>query len=386
MEKKEDTDFRKKIDLLSEKIKEQKILITNEETTKTAFIVPFIQMLGYDTTNPLEVQPEFVAAWGEKKDQRVDFAIFKNKLPIIFIEAKSVNEKFVKFDAQLAQYFNAYSDTKFGVLTNGEEYRFFSDTQKENVMDKIPFLVVNFSNLKETDYRNLLKFKKENYDQKSLRNIAEDLHYETAITEKFKDLIKNPSNDFIELLFWSAIPDHKISPKIREKLPSIVKQAIENAFVEMARQWLEDRPKKMDDTPLKKIAQIKTEKNDHPIFQEDSVKFVETTDEELKAFELVKTILSKAGRDITGVLYKDNIDYLSINNRITTKWFLRLFLKESAKSIDVSIDIPDIESLTKGFGIKKYTPAKVTKIFIQSIEDLEKLNNLIIVCFDRVNK
>ena len=52
----------------------------------------------------------------------------------------------------------------------------------------------------------------------------------------------------------------------------------------------------------------------------------------------------------------------------------------------MSIDIPDIESLTKGFVIKKYPAGEVTKIFIQSIENLNRLENLIIVCFDRVNK
>jgi hypothetical protein len=157
--------FKNDLETLSLKIREKKVNVNNEQTTKTALIIPFIQLLGYDISEPLEVQPEFGAPWGEKKDQRVDFAILKNGKPIIFIEAKPVNVDLVKYDAQLAQYFNAYNETKFGIVTNGEEYRFFTDTQKPNVMDKTPFLTVNISKLKESDFKHLLRFKKENYNK-----------------------------------------------------------------------------------------------------------------------------------------------------------------------------------------------------------------------------
>lgn len=48
--------------------------LTNEEITKTALIMPFIQLLGYDVFDPSEVVPEFQAQAGVKKDQRVDYA------------------------------------------------------------------------------------------------------------------------------------------------------------------------------------------------------------------------------------------------------------------------------------------------------------------------
>jgi len=35
--------------------------LTNEEATKMALIAPFIQALGYDIFNPVEVKPEFSA-------------------------------------------------------------------------------------------------------------------------------------------------------------------------------------------------------------------------------------------------------------------------------------------------------------------------------------
>jgi hypothetical protein len=392
MDIKEDVQFKNDLLSLSLKIEERKIHITNEETTKQALIIPFMQVLGYDTSNPLEVQPEFVASWGEKKDQRVDFAIFKNKEPIIFIEAKPVNENLVKYDAQLAQYFNAFSDTKFGILTNGEEYRFFTDIQKQNVMDKTPFLIVNLSNLKESDFNNLLKFKKENYDKESLCNIAQELHYTTAITETFMELLKKPSPEFIRFLIGNTMPEKRITDKLLEKMNPIVNKAISNSILEFTKHGIEDL-QNIDQKVLspimkedKKTTAIGAIKDDIKLSQPDLSKTIETSGEELGAFEIVKAILLKSGRDISKLNSKDTINYFSINNRVTTGWFLRIILRGNKKSINVRIDTPNIESLTKGFQIKNYPPAGVTDITINSIDDLKKLDKLVITCFDEVNK
>ena len=391
---KEDLQLRKDLESLALKIKEQKIYITNEETTKIALIHPFIRALGYDPSNAREVQAEFVAAWGEKKDQRVDFALFKDKdkdkHPIIFIEAKPVNEKLVSYDAQLKQYFNAYSDTKVAILTNGEEYWFFTDNQKPNVMDKTPFLIVNFSNLKESDFKNLTEFKKENYDKDSLCSFAEELYYTTAITDTFKDLIKKPTDGFIEFLFKSSVHDKVLSPKIRKMLPLIVKQAISNSISEFTKQAIDISQNETQNISEQKPTEIKKDKKPPTppieVKTPDSPITIETTEEEKKSFDIVKSILQKAGKDVSNLKYKDTGSYFSINNRDTRGWFLRLYLKETMRNINVSIDTPNIESLTKGFEIKKYPNSGVVNIIINSIDDLKKLDKLIVTCFDEVNK
>ncbi|MDD1689400.1 MAG: type I restriction enzyme HsdR N-terminal domain-containing protein [Methanoregula sp.] len=240
MSKKEDPKFKTDLDEFSVKIRERKAHIANEETAKTALIIPFIQLLGYDTANPLEVKPEFSAPWGEKKDQRVDFAIFKDQKPILFIESKPFNVDLGKYDPQLAQYFNAFHDAKFGILTNGEVYRFFTDTQKENVMDKIPFLTIDFSNLRESDFSNLIKFKKEHYDANELYSSAETLYCLSSITDTFKDLLKSPTDPFIKFLIKSAMPDKTVTSKFLEKMNPVIKQAISNSISELTKQGIEN--------------------------------------------------------------------------------------------------------------------------------------------------
>ena len=146
-----------RIDLLVEQIK-------TEEGTKQSLILPFFQILGYDVFNPLEFCPEFDADYGVKKGEKVDYAIIIDNEPTILIEAKSCTEKLDKHGSQLFRYFNS-SKAKFGVLTNGIKYRFYSDLDEINKMDKRPFFEVDLNNLTDTQINYLTNFQR---DRKSV--------------------------------------------------------------------------------------------------------------------------------------------------------------------------------------------------------------------------
>ena len=58
---------------ISERIEKTLSVIQTEEATKNAFIMPFLQLMGYDVFNPLEVVPEFTADVGIKEGEKVDY-------------------------------------------------------------------------------------------------------------------------------------------------------------------------------------------------------------------------------------------------------------------------------------------------------------------------
>lgn len=60
-------DFKDSIKQIAEKIEKLKDNPPTEEATKNALIMPFIQALGYDVFNPLEVLPEMSCDIGTKK-------------------------------------------------------------------------------------------------------------------------------------------------------------------------------------------------------------------------------------------------------------------------------------------------------------------------------
>ena len=78
-------DFKDQIKQLSERVAKLKENIGTEEATKTAFIMPFIQALGYDVFDPTEVVPEFTCDLGIKKGEKIDYAIYKDCQTIMCI-------------------------------------------------------------------------------------------------------------------------------------------------------------------------------------------------------------------------------------------------------------------------------------------------------------
>jgi len=145
---------------ISDTIPKQREIIKTEEATKNALIMPFINALGYNVFDPSEVVPEFTADVGNKQGEKVDYAIMIDGNPIILIEAKSINTELdIKHASQLFRYFNS-TEARFGILTNGIIYRFYTDIAKPNTMDEKPFLEINLQEINEPLINELKKFNK----------------------------------------------------------------------------------------------------------------------------------------------------------------------------------------------------------------------------------
>ena len=84
-------DFPNELNEFAAKISKLKDNISTEEATKTSLVLPFFQLLGYDIFNPLEFVPEYTADTGTKKGEKVDYAIMKNREPIVIVEVKPVS-------------------------------------------------------------------------------------------------------------------------------------------------------------------------------------------------------------------------------------------------------------------------------------------------------
>lgn len=380
--------FREDLQRLSIQISERTPHITNEEMTKQSLIIPFIQTLGFDVFNPLEVRPEYDADFGKKKGEKVDYALFKDGQSIAFIEAKSVNENLLNHDAQLSRYFNAVPEVKLGIITNGVEYKFFTDLTADNIMDDKPFLVINFSSLKDSDIDNLLRFKKDTFDTESLVKYAEEIVYTSALDNSIKELLQNPNDEFIRFLIRD-FSNSRVTTSVIERFRPLVKKAISNAVLDIVSKGLyrEDiAPSPLN--PIDASGEVATSINeDNENDNKSNKKQVITTEDELCSYDIIKNILIKADRNITYVNYKDTVNYFSIYNQNTTKWFIRLNLDSSAKNIITKLSLETAQALSNGFKIEQAPKGTgESRIFINSHEDIKKLENLILACFDEVAK
>nr|WP_236588182.1 type I restriction endonuclease [Tumebacillus amylolyticus] len=362
---------------LSSQVTERKGFITNEEMTKQSLIIPFLQRLGYDVFNPLEVRPEYVSDFGAKKGEKVDYAIFKNGIPIIFIEAKAVTEKLDKHSAQLSRYFNATPEVKIAILTNGVEYKFFTDLNQDNIMDDQPFFSFHMENMSSVDMESIESFTREQFDAEGLVKYAEELVYMSNLNSNLKELFRNPSDEFLRFLI-KDFSNSRITSNVLERFRPIVKKAISNTLLEIISEGLSPRDvvaATAEDAVAPESSQAEAGARGAII----------TTEDELKSYEIVKEALTTAGRDVSALHYKDTTGYFTIYNRVITKWMLRINLDGSNKYVVTRLSVEDCAKLAQLYEVEA-APKSLgeSRIRIQSVDDLLLLEELLVVCFDGV--
>ena len=125
--------FRERLLAHTEHVKKVGHMCATEETTKQALILPLLDILGFSAFDPSKVRAEYQADFaGIKSGERVDYALFCQNTPVMFIEAKSFNEDVDNHCPQLSRYFNATPDVAICAITNGREWRFFTDLANKN--------------------------------------------------------------------------------------------------------------------------------------------------------------------------------------------------------------------------------------------------------------
>lgn len=319
-------DFKDAIKQLSERVDKLKDNLQTEEATKNALIMPFVQALGYDVFNPLEVLPEFTCDIGTKKGEKIDYAIFVDGKPAILIECKHWKQDLTLHDNQLLRYFHV-SEAKFGLLTNGIEYRFYTDLETPNKMDEVPFLSFSIQDIKQNHIEELKKFHKTYFNVDSILSSASELKYTSSLKLVLEKEFSSPSPEFVRLLS-RQVYDSIITPKLLEQFTTLVKKSISGYISDVISNRLKSA--------------LKTETNsEEASTKEESITKVEpvnekgivTTEEELEGFRIVRAILCGT-IPVNRIAYRDSQSYFAIlfddNNR---KPICRLFFNRSNKYI-----------------------------------------------------
>ncbi|GHI00071.1 type I restriction endonuclease [Neobacillus kokaensis] len=321
--------FQEQIKTLSNRVEKLQNSVATEEATKTAIIMPFFQILGYDIFNPEEFTPEFVADVGIKKGEKVDYAIMSNGMPVILIEAKSINEKLQNHDSQLFRYFGT-TPAKFAILTNGILYRFYTDLEEQNKMDTAPFFEFNILDLKDTAIQELAKFKKNSFDLEKIFNTASELKYLNKLKNFLNDQWETPTEDFVRYML-SQIYDGVKTKNTIEKFEPIIKKAFKQFINELVNDKLKAALKTTNAEEEGRLeAAVATET---AIIDNKGEPQIVTTEEEIEGYAIVKLLIKDTIPE-ERICYRDNLSYFNIliDNSIR-KWICRLWFNQAQKFI-----------------------------------------------------
>jgi hypothetical protein len=354
-------DFKDQILQLAARVEKLLPQLKTEEATKNALIMPFIQVLGYDVFNPFEVNPEFIADIGIKKGEKVDYAIMKEGEPTILIECKHHLEKLDPHNSQLFRYFHT-TKAKFGLLTNGLTYRFYTDLEEKNKMDSAPFFEFNITEIKETELVELKKFHKSYFDVESITNTASELKYLNELKTLLNKEMISPSDNFVTF-FTKQIYAGVITAKVKEQFSPIIKRSfnllISDAINERLKSAL-NQEKQIEVAEAGKLAEA---------VPGEPASLIITTEEELEGFYIVKSLL-RQHVDAKRITYRDAQSYFAIllddNNR---KTICRLYLGGS-KNYLVVLD----------------ENKKELKYEIQSLDEIYKYGDALLGAIARLEK
>lgn len=316
-------DFKDQIKQLTDRIDKLKEQIQTEEATKNAFIMPLIMALGYDVFNPLEVVPEYVCDIGTKKGEKIDYAIMKDGNPMILIECKHWEHVLNVHEGQLLRYFHV-SKARFGILTNGIIYKFYTDLKDPNKMDEKPFFEINLCDIRDNQIDELKKFHKSYFDINNILSTASELQYTNQLKTQIREELSNPSEQLVKL-FTKRVYSGLMMPKIVEQFTDLVKKSISSVISDIITERLKTAINK--ETDKSETTPPDTDKDSG---KDDGIN---TTLDEMEAFYIVKAIMAQK-IPVNRIVHRDTKSYFGIllddNNR---KPICRLFLDGNKKSL-----------------------------------------------------
>jgi len=201
-----------------------------EYPTRTIFIDPLLQALGWDIRDPEEVELEYPTIDGKS----VDYAPKINRKPVLFIEAKPLHDSLtdVKSITQVVGY-AANAGVEWCILTNGITYKIYCTTEKAEAPDKLLFEIS--LDPKETEGMSIqqvanqfARFSREAMARGVLDQIGEQVFTTGKIRKAIDQLFMDPPNSLIKLIRL-IVKDDSIKPiQVKESLKRLWLQTSEN--------------------------------------------------------------------------------------------------------------------------------------------------------------
>ncbi|MDE1475950.1 type I restriction endonuclease [Xenorhabdus bovienii] len=346
-----------------------------EETTKQALILPFLDILGFSPYDPQKVKAEYGADFpGAKANERVDYALFCQSVPVMFIEAKGYKEKIENHCPQLSRYFNSTPEVTISAITNGQEWRFFTDLKQKNVMDPTPFLRIRMDEISDADASQLYRFRHDKFKPEALRTLAEESVYLSAFTKTISSSLRDVDSEFVKYVASKSNVERQLNQRFIEAITPLVKQAVEKSVSAMVVSGLSNRHTPIDEIPIDKEPSVEHSEPDE-IVDPNNPNII-TTKNELALFEKIKSII---GEDID-IQYKDTESYFGILYQgKSNRWIVRYFDKKNKSYIQIPIELTEIlinEVCRAGLGVNN------SKIFIETPEDILRVTGIILDSFE----
>tara|TARA_B100000767_G_C19719327_1_gene516501 strand:- start:206 stop:1243 length:1038 start_codon:yes stop_codon:yes gene_type:complete len=303
----------------------------DETKTRDYLVEPFIQILGYNQMD--DYSHEYSLKYAKGSVKKVDMVIFLSKKePDILIECKKANlnlsERHFK---QLNSYYEFHSQSKIGILTNGIQYQFYCRSlDNSKVLNDSPFMTFDVNDYNYSDIENLVKFYRQEIKIQEILEEAEEIYFLEKFEEGLFKTLYKPSDDFVKLVF-NNMGGKRITKRVSDKIFALINSISISDAVEKIR-----------------ISESK-----------DSQSGIFTSAEELRAFNIVKTIIAMSSKvkndQLDRISFRDYKGFFSVLVDNSQRKHICYFKLSSTKKI---IIIGEDEHEIQSVSVKEITKFK----------------------------
>ncbi|MDB4228816.1 type I restriction enzyme HsdR N-terminal domain-containing protein [Flavobacteriaceae bacterium] len=292
---------------------------TDETNTRDFLIHPFLELLNYKRID--DFTHEYVADITGKRGRKVDVAITVGKKePSILVECKKAHAKLTDNNfRQLNEYMIYSKSALIGILTNGIKWNFY--LKGDSGLNHTPFFQLDITDYSNSDLEILSMFIKNELNLKAILERAKEVHFLEKFDNAFYAVLKNPTDKVLKSIYDSMggkVLTQRTAQKITELINSFsLKTAYERMIIEEAKQ---------------------------------NSSGIVTTDEEYKAFNVVKTMLAMSAKfkniELERISFRDKKGAFNILVDDNQRKMVCSFIIRESKSIikigNTSYDIDDV--------------------------------------------
>ncbi|MDG2194362.1 MAG: type I restriction enzyme HsdR N-terminal domain-containing protein [Polaribacter sp.] len=300
----------------------------DETQTRDYLINPFFEILNYNKMD--DYSHEYIADTEGKRGRRVDMAIYLGKKnPELLVECKKATAKLTDNNfRQLNEYCVYTTSAKIAILTNGVIYNFYTRKSKDGVLIEKPFFSFDLSDYDSTDLDMLALFNRQSIEIDEIIKEAKEINFINYFDDALYKTLSEPSDELLKVINKN-MGGKRLSDSIAEQ----IKELINSISIK---------------TALDKIVQKEVADSNSGIF---------TTEEEIKAYNVIKTIMAMSSKfknsDLERITYKDyKGSFKILIDEKQTKSICSIVIKQNVKYIEINgvrneISDMSVSSLTK---------------------------------------
>ncbi len=340
----------------------------NEQGTKQSLIGPLLSALGWDLSDPSQCVAEHRAkVGGARSKYPLDWALKIDGKTAILVEAKAAGKPLAAYSQQLAGYWTDVNEARFAILTNGEQWQFFTDEEQPNRMDEMPFATWDATKEESHDAPELLNMlQRIGFDLANVRGYAEKKRRDERTLKVLSAALSEPCDELVKVVIRGAFKPTRDGRPLGNLTTQIVDEWRPQVHLALET-WANERAVAVLRRPASMVP---------PAAHAEQPK-VNTTDAELRAFAIIASSLGSQ----YPVAHQDGATYFKVHVQgKPTQAIARIFADRNKPLIHLPL-AEDVVRLHAG-GRELTTTPGWTGMPLQSVEELSGLRALLVLAYE----